>query len=298
VGVTRSARAAAKLFFSFVFSCRNGGFQLFYTHMDRAALHEIASGTGRRCLRRLFEPLRHAPSVKMEFLGPFDVNGEACTLPHCTISTSQSADAIRLGLFGAIHGDEPAGALGLIEFLLELSAQPEWGAGYEVHAYPVCNPTGFVDNTRMSRRGRDLNREFWRQSPEPEVQILEKELALRRFDGIIQLHADDTSEGIYGFVRGHTLTENLLRPALAEAGKILPRNVNPAIDGFAARDGIIYKHYEGVLAAPVEIEPVPFEIIFETPHAAPIELQVQALLAALRAIMTEYRLLLSFAQNI
>jgi hypothetical protein len=90
----------------------------------------------------------------------------------------------------------------------------------------------------------------------------------------------------------------LLRPALAEAGKILPRNVNPAIDGFAARDGIIYKHYEGVLAAPVEIEPVPFEIIFETPHAAPIELQVQALLAALRAIMTEYRLLLSFAQNI
>ena len=130
------------------------------------------------------------------------------------------------------------------------------------------------------------------------MQLLEQELATRRFAGLIQLHADDTSDGLYGFVRGHTLTENLLRPALAEAGKILPRNVNTAIDGFAARDGIIYKHYDGVLAAPREIEPVPFEIIFETPHAAPMELQVQALLAALRTIMTEYRQLQSFAQNI
>jgi hypothetical protein len=143
-----------------------------------------------------------------------------------------------------------------------------------------------------------LNREFWKASPEPEVQILEKELARHHFDGLIQLHADDTSDGLYGFVRGHTLTENLLRPALVEAGKILPRNSSPAIDGFAARDGIIYKHYEGVLAAPREIEPVPFEIIFETPHAAPMELQVRALLAALRTIMIEYWRLQSFAQNI
>jgi protein MpaA len=143
-----------------------------------------------------------------------------------------------------------------------------------------------------------LNREFWKNSAEPEVQLLEHELRTRHFHGIIQLHADDTSDGIYGFVRGHTLTENLLRPALREAGKILPRNINATIDGFAARDAIIYKHYDGVLAAPAEIEPVPFEIVFETPHLAPTELQVQALLVALRTMMIEYRNLISFAQNI
>ena len=95
------------------------------------------------------------------------------------------------------------------------------------------------------------------------------------------MHADDTSDGVYGFVRGHTLTENLLRPALREAGKILPRNVNATIDGFAARDGIVYKHYDGVLDAPVDPTTPPFEIIFETPQLAPIELQVQAVKAAL-----------------
>ncbi|HZM05029.1 MAG TPA: succinylglutamate desuccinylase/aspartoacylase family protein [Candidatus Saccharimonadales bacterium] len=236
----------------------------------------------------LLKPLRGLREIETEFRGP---------LPHF-VFRGGGADLIRLGIFGAIHGDEPAGARGLVEFLLELAARPDWAAGYEIHAYPVCNPTGFEDNTRFSRSGRDLNREFWKGSSEPEVQILEEELATRHFQGLIQLHADDTSEGLYGFVRGHTLTENLLRPALIEAEKYLPRNINVAIDGFAARDGIIYKHYEGVLAAPKEIEPTPFEIIFETPHLAPIELQVRALKAALRTIMTEYRLLLSYAQNI
>jgi hypothetical protein len=130
------------------------------------------------------------------------------------------------------------------------------------------------------------------------VQLLEKELRARHFHGIIQLHADDTSDGLYGFVRGHTLTEALLRPALREAGKILPRNVNATIDGFAARDGIIYTGYEGILAAPSEVNPVPFEIIFETPHAAPAEKQAEAIIVALKTIMAEYRSLISFAQNI
>src|ERR1043166_3133110 len=47
-----------------------------------------------------------------------------------------------------------------------------------------------------------------------------------------------------------TLTENLLRPALTEAGKILPRNINAIIDGFAARDGIIYDIYPDRKSAP------------------------------------------------
>jgi hypothetical protein len=89
-----------------------------------------------------------------------------------------------------------------------------------------------------------------------------------------------------------------LRPALFEAGKILPRNVNATIDGFAARDGIIYDHYDGVLAAPARMDPLPFEIILETPHHAPIHLQVEALVVALRTILSEYRNLVSFAANI
>ena len=259
---------------------------------------QLMTENGRRSIQRFLEPLLAEPRLQQELLRSFEVGGQKYCVPRFTFRGPNSSDPIRIGLFAAIHGDEPAGALALATFLIELVQEPLLAENFLLQVYPLCNPTGFEDNTRCSRRGRDLNREFWRASVEPEVEILEHELRTCHFSGIIQLHADDTSEGIYGFVRGHTLTENLLRPALREAGKILPRNVNATIDGFAARDGIIYDHYDGVLAAPAKMDPVPFEIILETPHRAPMNLQVQALVIALRTILGEYRRLISFAANI
>ena len=244
------------------------------------------------------QALHTIPKIKAEFLGSFEVNGQVYSLPKFSFRDQKVTDPIRIGIFAAIHGDEPAGTFAVVNFLRELAVESELAFDYEIHAYPICNPTGFEDNTRHSRHGCDLNREFWKNSSKTEVRLLEHELRHHHFSGIIQLHADDTSDGLYGFVRGHTLTENLLRPALLEAGKILPRNINALIDGFAARDGIIYDLYEGVLASPAEMNPVPFEIVFETPGNAPLDLQVQALVVALKTILTEYRKLISFAQNI
>ena len=173
-----------------------------------------------------------------------------------------------------------------------------WPTTSNCTCIPYAIPLDLKTTLAIHEQGRDLNREFWKNSAQPEVQILEAELQQNHFSGIVQLHTDDTSDGIYGFVKGHTLTENLLRPALREAGRVLPRNVNATIDGFAARDGIIFDVYEGVLAAPARMDPVPFEIVFETPHSAPMTLQVQALVVAMRTILSEYRQLISFAANI
>jgi protein MpaA len=262
------------------------------------ASQHLVNENGRRSLDALLKPRLGIAGLKSDSLGPFQLRGEKYFIPRFSFRGPNSNDPIRIGIFAAIHGDEPAGALAVAQFLSDLVADPALADGYQIHAYPICNPTGFEDDTRCSRNARDLNREFWKNSTEAEVQILENELRTQHFQGLIQLHADDTSEGIYGFVRGATLTENLLRPALREAGKILPRNNSALIDGFAARDGMIYDIYDGVLAAPKEVEPVPFEIIFETPHLAPIDLQVAALQAAMRTILKEYREMISFAQNI
>ncbi len=258
----------------------------------------LISENGRRSLEALLKPIRGLTGLKSESLGAFGSDDKKYSIPRFSFRGLNNGDPIRIGIFGTIHGDEPAGALAIVQFLADLAAEPSLAEDYQIVAYPLCNPTGFEDNTRNSRSGRDLNREFWKDSTQAEVQILENELRTQHFQGLIQLHADDTSEGIYGFVRGATLTENLLRPALREAGKILPRNNNAFIDGFAARDGMIYDVYEGILAAPREVEPVPFEIILETPHHAPIDSQVAALDAAMRTILKEYRSMISFAQNI
>ncbi len=56
-----------------------------------------------------------------------------------------------------------------------------------------------------------------------------------------------------------------------------PRSRRPArsagifdksIDNFEANNGIIEQGYEGILSAPAEQHPKPFEIVFETPHLA------------------------------
>ncbi len=70
-------------------------------------------------------------------------------------------DTIRIGIFATVHGDEPEGALGLVRFISALERNPDIAKGYALFIYPMCNPTGFEDNTRHSRAGVDLNREFW-----------------------------------------------------------------------------------------------------------------------------------------
>jgi murein peptide amidase A len=207
-------------------------------------------------------------------------------------------DVFRLGIFAGIHGDEPEGALAVNRFVTMLERDPEIARGFALFLYPVCNPTGLEDGTRHARSGKDLNREFWRQSAEAEVRFLESEIYLHAFDGLVTLHSDNTSKGVYGYVNGSILSENLLEPALRAAEKFLPRDRRHVIDGFPSRDGIIYRSFEGVLRSLPGMERPPFELTFETPQRAPLYLQVEAAAAALQTILQEYRQLRSFAQNI
>jgi hypothetical protein len=99
-------------------------------------------------------------------------------------------------------------------------------------------------------------------------------------------------------VRGATLTQHLIEPALKAAEKLLARDVRPVIDGFAARNGILLNTFKGILSAPPKVRPRPFEIILETP-AAPAEfVKEAAFVAALQAILNEYRQFIAYAPNL
>lgn len=209
-----------------------------------------------------------------------------------------AGDPLKVGVFGGIHGDEPSGMKAAHELAVWAQKQPAELAGFELHLFPECNPTGLAACTRCSHSGLDLNREFWCGSNQPEVRLLEAELRAERYDVIIALHEDDTSGGLYGFVRGALLSEHLLEPALAAASRILPRNNADIIDGFAARRGIIREGYTGILSAPPEQRPHALEIVFETPGRAPVELQVEAAVIAVKTILSEYRQLLAHGQNL
>jgi murein peptide amidase A len=257
----------------------------------------------RRPVDRLLAPLENLASGSDHFFnktfGRGSLEHGERTLPrYLYLGPRGGGNVTRIGIFATIHGDEPEGALALTRFVGELEKNPEIAKGYALFIYPVCNPTGFEDNTRHSRSGKDLNREFWNESSEPEIRYLESKILLHALDGIITLHSDDTSDGIYGFVGGAVLTENLIEPALREVEQYLPRNKRRVIDGFSAKRGIITDCYPGVLKSIPGLPRPPFEITLETPQKAPLHRQVEAFNAALKTILIEYRYLLAIAQNI
>lgn len=257
----------------------------------------------RRSIAELLAPLEQiavsSPNLVANHDARFDLNGESYELPRYLFVGPRGGDTpIRVGIFAGVHGDEPEGVYALVQFIKLLEAKPELAAGYYLSFYPVCNPTGFEDGTRFSRAGRDLNREFWKNSAQPEVRLLQAELQSRSFQGLISLHTDDTSDGFYGIVSGATLTKHLIEPALQAAEKLLSRDERPVIDGFRARNGVIYDTYDGMLSAPPKVRPRPFEIILETPKAPPSYLKETALVASLQTILSEYRKFIAYAPNL
>ncbi|MET0263102.1 MAG: M14 family metallocarboxypeptidase [Rariglobus sp.] len=258
-----------------------------------------AARDSRALLRPLFELAQQHPALVGEVAGSFESNGVSHDIARFRFQGPRAEhDPLRIGVFAALHGDEPAGAEALVRWIKELVDEAWRVTGYDLTIYPICNPTGFEDGTRHNRQGLDLNREFWRKSAQPEVGILERELTAGKFDGIITLHSDDTSEGLYGYAHGRLLNEALLKPALRASERILPRNRLAVIDGFEAVEGLIHRCFEGVLSAPRQQRPQPFDLIFETPALAPLDLQIDATIIAIETVLDEYRVFLAHSINL
>ncbi len=257
----------------------------------------------RQSLRKLLLPLfrrvaESSDTWRAESVGFWEADGTRYWMPRLVFKRPGETPEIKLGIFAGVHGDEPAGVLALCDFVRALDDSADRGRGYELHVYPLVNPTGYEDGTRHARSGKDLNREFWRGSLEPEVALLEKEILREQYHGYISLHSDDTCEGFYAFARGHTLTEHLLRPALSTVEAALPLDRRSRIDGFHAEEGIIHTAYDGILSAPPGARPQPFEVILETPTLAPMHLQRGAFLLALLEILAHYRRFIAYGADL
>ena len=247
----------------------------------------------RRSVERLLAPLdavaERSPRFISKSLGEFESGGRVYSLPRFVyLGAKGGGDTIRVGIFATIQGDEPEGALALSRLADALETNPEISKGYALFFYPVCNPTGFEDNTSHSRSGKNLDQEFWKDSVEPEVRYLQSEIWMHAFDGIITLRSDGISEGLSGHAAGAILSEHLLEPALREAEKFLPRG-----HGRIIRDGNFQ-----LTKAPSGLRKPPFEIGLQTPQSAPLHRQMEAFATALQTILVEYRYLMAIAQNI
>jgi hypothetical protein len=63
-------------------------------------------------------------------------------------------------------------------------------------------------------------------------------------------------------------------------------------------NGIIHNCFDGILSAPAEQRPQPFEIVLESPSNTPIADQRQAFVFALQSILAEYRKFISYGADL
>jgi hypothetical protein len=123
---------------------------------------------------------------------------------------------------------------------------------------------------------------------------MERQLRKLKFD---DYRAAQRRHGRDPVVCRDTGWRHVLEPALVEPDTSSPQ-LRKSIDNFEANNGIIEQGYEGILSAPPDQKPRPFEIVFETPYRAPLDKQIEAHIVAVQTILDRFKVLISEAQNI
>lgn len=136
-----------------------------------------------------------------------------------------------------IHGDEPAGPWGLLEWFKQGGHRRF--AEVPLVILPCLNPFGLRHNSRGNAKNQDLNRLFNKSthSPISEVRAM---LEGRKFRLGICLHEDFDGQGIYLYDLNNSEDQTSARHLLFHAASLqLPIDQRSEIDGRKSQGGVI-----------------------------------------------------------
>lgn len=141
-----------------------------------------------------------------------------------------------LGLYfcAGVHGDEPAGPWGLLEWA---ESRIDWLSQQPLCLLPCFNPWGLVNNRRSDAEGRDLNRSFHRRDI-PVIGAWHQFVGQHQFNVALHLHEDYDARGNYVY----ELTDpgiDLAEAGLAACESIIPREPRAEIEGNEFERGIL-----------------------------------------------------------
>ena len=221
-------------------------------------------------------------------IGEFISDGLVHHIPRFIFQGEEGGgDLIRLAIFAGLYGDEPEGTEGVVKFLAELEQQPSLAKNYHVYVYPISNPAAVATGKRNNSSGRDLVRQLWKRSNQPEAYYIERELGVIGFQGVISLRGASESTQFTAKMSSPILFEAVAQPAVDAANRwfkqslVAPRTVSPSF--FTQTN---------------ELKVTPFEIILEHPRQASRYNQIDSIAAALHSVMENYREISSLGQNI
>ena len=190
-----------------------------------------------------------------------------------------------------IHGEEPGSVEGALRWL----KGGEW-ATWRVNwlVLPCINPYGWERNQRRNAQRRDINRQFRDSGDCPEVKLVKRLVAGRRFRFTLDLHEDVDASGYYLYELRREppfIGEHIVKAV----GKVIPINGDKVIDGSRATGpGLIRREANLDSLRRRRRWPMAYYLFLnctdhilgsETPVHFPLELRAQAHNVALRTAL-------------
>ena len=144
----------------------------------------------------------------------------------------------RVWINAAIHGNEPASAEFIAQFVEQLAQSPHT---YEQTAFdiiPIVNPWGWVHDIRFNKDGIDINRDFATFKSQ-EARSIKNILIGSSYHLMLDLHEDRSAKGFYLYQYG--LSDQIvcrrIVATIRQMGYPIEQNVNMVI--LKTKDGII-----------------------------------------------------------
>lgn len=141
-----------------------------------------------------------------------------------------------LYLSAGVHGDEPAGAVGLLDWA---EHHADDLARLPLRILPCLNPWGLTHNTRGDDRGIDLNRRFHLRR-DPRIRAWQDFARAEPLALALALHEDYEAQGVYCYElkAGRQL---VAPPLLQQAGQVIAPEPRTRVDGHRSHNGLIVR---------------------------------------------------------
>jgi protein MpaA len=193
---------------------------------------------------------------------------------------------IRLGIFAGLRGDDNAGAKAIVEFIDDLVTIPSLGSAFRIYAYPTANPLSYTAGSPRRQTDRTVANETGRKLRFPEAELIEREIFVVQFHGVVIIHTTDEPEGLQAAVYGANLHEALVSPILSSLQPLFPATELPVLDSSFS------------LTADAVLKQRPFELALGIPRSGWRGLYSMGLRVALHTAVEQYRSYLAQANNI
>ncbi len=154
--------------------------------------------------------------------------------PLLRLEKSSDTNLAVVLISAGIHGDEPAPVTALYQLVESGFFSAE---SFNWRIFPILNPTGLRQGTRVNAEGIDLNRDFL-GTRSPEISAYKRSIeSEQRIDMSLNLHEDWEAKGFYLYALSPTNAEEKGRAIVETVREKGPIEQSELIDGHPSSSG-------------------------------------------------------------